>query len=202
MQTLLIATHNAHKTREIAQMLGSTWEVRELSSLSHAPEIREIGASFEENAAQKALSISRQFHGLVLADDSGLEVDALGGAPGVHSARFAGPRATDEDNRLLLIKKLKELGGEEASARFRCVMVLASRGSMLGSFAGAVEGSVIPQERGHGGFGYDSMFIPNGYDQTFAQLAPVKKNSLSHRARALRKVMEFLRGKGKGGENL
>lgn len=174
-------------------MLGSRWEVRDLDSLPHAPEIPETGASFEENAAQKALTISNQFHGLVLADDSGLEVDALGGAPGVHSARFAGPRATDEDNRFLLIKKLKEQGGEEADARFRCVMVLASRGSMLGSFAGAVEGKVIPQERGHGGFGYDSMFIPNGYDQTFAQLAPVIKNSLSHRARALGKVLEFLR---------
>lgn len=185
-------------------MLGSTWEVQDLAALPQAPEVQETGATFEENAAQKAVTVSQQFHGLVLADDSGLEVDVLGGAPGVHSARFAGPRATDEENRLLLKKKLQKLGGKEAKARFRCVMVLASRGSMLGSFAGSVEGKVIPQERGRGGFGYDSMFIPNGYDQTFAQLAPMTKNSLSHRARALGKVLEFLRklkGKEPGGRS-
>jgi XTP/dITP diphosphohydrolase len=179
-------------------MLGSTWEVRDLGSCPHAPEIPETGATFEENAAEKALTISHLVHGSVLADDSGLEVDALGGAPGVHSARFAGLRATDEENRFLLIKKLKELGAGAARARFRCVMVLASRGAMLGSFSGTVEGKVIPQERGHGGFGYDSMFIPDGYDQTFAQLPAVIKNSLSHRAQALGKVLEFLRDKELG----
>jgi XTP/dITP diphosphohydrolase len=198
MQTLLIATRNGHKTREIAQMLGATWEVGDLLSYPHAPEIPETGTTFEENAAEKALTISHLIHGSVLADDSGLEVDALGGAPGVHSARFAGLQATDEENRLLLIKRLKELGGGAAKARFRCVMVLASSGAMLGSFSGTVEGKVIPQERGHGGFGYDSMFIPDGYDHTFAQLPAAIKNSLSHRAQALRKVLEFLRGEKLG----
>jgi XTP/dITP diphosphohydrolase len=193
MQTLLIATGNEHKTREIGQMLGFGWQVRDLTALPHAPQIAETGETFAENAALKALGISAIFTGLVLADDSGLEVDALKGAPGVRSARFAGPNASDAENRLVLIRKLKEIGGTEFPARFRCVMVLASQGALLGSFAGTVEGKVILEERGHGGFGYDCIFIPVGYSETFAELQPEIKNSLSHRGRALAKVLEFLR---------
>ena len=136
MQTLLIATRNGHKTREIGQMLGPGWDVRDLSSLPHAQRIEETGVTFEENATLKALPISRIFTGLVLADDSGLEVEALGGAPGVQSARFAGPNANDAENRFLLIRKLRDLGEHEFPARFRCVMVLASQGELLGSLAG------------------------------------------------------------------
>ena len=193
MQTLLIATWNGHKTREIGQMLGAGWDVRDLASLPHAPRIEETGATFEENAALKALTISRIFTGLVLADDSGLEVDALGGAPGVHSARFAGPNANDAENRFLLIHKLRNLGGHEFPARFGCVMVLASQGELLGSFAGIIHGNVVLEERGESGFGYDSLFIPQGYTETFGELQPEIKNSLSHRGRALAKVLEFLR---------
>ncbi len=193
MQTLLIATRNWHKTREIGQMLGSGWDVRDLASLQHAPKVEETGATFEENAALKARTISRIFTGLVLADDSGLEVDVLGGAPGVHSARFAGPNANDAENRFLLIHKLRNLGGQESPARFRCVMVLASQGELLGSFGGIIKGKVILEERGDSGFGYDSIFIPQGYTETFGELQPEIKNSLSHRGRALAKVLEFLR---------
>ena len=193
MQTLLIATRNGHKTREIGQMLGFGWDVRDLTSLPHAPKVEETGATFEENAALKALTISRIFTGLVLADDSGLEVDALGGAPGVHSARFAGPHADDAENRFLLIRKLRNLGGPEFPAWFRCVMVLASQGELLGSFGGIIKGNVILEERGDSGFGYDSIFIPQGYTETFGELQPEIKNSLSHRGRALAKVLEFLR---------
>jgi XTP/dITP diphosphohydrolase len=193
MQTLLIATRNAHKTREIGQMLGSGWRVSDLLSFPHSPAMEETGATFEENAILKALGISQVFTGLVLADDSGLEVDALGGAPGVRSARFAGGNANDAENRRALIQLLKNLRGDELKARFRCVMVLATQGELLGSFEGTVEGKVIPEERGFGGFGYDSMFIPNGYSETFAELQPEIKNSLSHRGRALAKVLEFLR---------
>lgn len=193
MQTLLIATRNAHKTREIGQMLGSGWRVSDLLSFPHSPAMEETGATFEENAMLKALGISQVFTGLVLADDSGLEVDALGGAPGVRSARFAGGNANDAENRRALIQLLKDLRGGELKARFRCVMVLATQGELLGSFEGTVEGKVIPEERGFGGFGYDSMFIPNGYSETFAELQPEIKNSLSHRGRALAKVLEFLR---------
>jgi XTP/dITP diphosphohydrolase len=192
MQTLLIATRNAHKTREIGQMLGSGWRVSDLLSFPHSPAMEETGATFEENAMLKALGISRVFTGLVLADDSGLEVDALGGAPGVRSARFAGGNANDAENRRALIELLKNLRGGELKARFRCVMVLATQGELLGSFEGTVEGKVIPEERGFGGFGYDSMFIPSGYSETFGELQPEIKNSLSHRGRALAKVLEFL----------
>lgn len=193
MQTLLIATRNEHKTREIGQMLGFGWQVGDLAGLPHAPKIEETGATFEENAALKALAISRIFTGLVLADDSGLEVDVLDGAPGVRSARFAGPNAGDAENRFLLIQKLRELGETAFSARFRCVMVIASQGALLGSFSGTVEGKVILEERGHGGFGYDSIFIPIGYSETLAELQPEIKNSLSHRGRALAQMLEFLR---------
>jgi len=193
MQTLLIATRNAHKTREIGQMLGSGWRVSDLLSFSHSPAIEETGATFEKNAMLKALGISRVFTGLVLADDSGLEVDALGGAPGVRSARFAGQGADDAANRRALIQLLKDVPGSEFKARFRCVMVLATQGELLGSFEGTVEGRVIPEERGSGGFGYDAMFIPSGYSETFGELQPEIKNSLSHRGRAFAKVLEFLR---------
>jgi XTP/dITP diphosphohydrolase len=193
MQTLLMATRNVHKTREIGQMLGPGWTVRDLTSLPHAPALEETGATFEENATLKAIAISRIFTGLVLADDSGLEVDALGGAPGVHSARFAGPNAADGDNRALLIQRLRDLGGHEFPARFRCVMVLASQGELVGSFSGVVNGHVILEERGTGGFGYDSLFVPLGYAETFGEIQPEIKNSLSHRGRALAKVLEFLR---------
>jgi XTP/dITP diphosphohydrolase len=193
MQTLLIATRNGHKTREIAQILGAGWQVSDLTTLLHAPEIEETGLTFEANATIKALSISRLFTGLVLADDSGLEIDALAGAPGVYSARFAGPEANDTENRRLLTLKLRALRADSFAGRFRCVMVLATQGELLGVFAGVVEGSVIPEERGSEGFGYDSMFIPNGYAETFGELSPEIKNSLSHRGRALAGAVEFLR---------
>jgi len=161
--------------------------------MPHAPKIDETGMTFEENAALKALPISRIFTGLVLADDSGLEVEALDGAPGVHSARFAGANADDAENRFLLIQKLRELGEQEFPARFRCVMVLASQGELLGSFGGMINGKVVLEERGQSGFGYDSIFIPQGYSETFGELQSEIKNSLSHRGRALAKVLEFLR---------
>ena len=193
MQTLIIATRNRHKTQEIGQMLGSGWDVRDLSDLSHARIIEETGKTFEQNASLKALTIARLITGLVLADDSGLEVDTLNGEPGVHSARYAGPNASDADNRYKLLLALRKLSGDRFPARFRCVMVLATDREILGSFPGTVEGVVIPVERGYGGFGYDPMFIPAGYDQTFGELAPEIKNSLSHRARALAQVLAFLR---------
>lgn len=174
-------------------MLGSGWTVRDLTSLPDAPNVEETAATFAENAALKALAISRLFFGLVLADDSGLAVDALGGDPGVRSARFAGEDATDAQNRWKLIDLLKTLPAREFPARFRCEMVLANQGKVLGSFSGTVEGIVLPAERGHHGFGYDSMFIPAGCSQTFAELSGDIKNSLSHRAQALASAIQFLR---------
>jgi XTP/dITP diphosphohydrolase len=192
MQTLLVATWNAHKTKEIGQILGTGWNVRDLASLVDAPKVQETGSTFVENATLKAVAISELFSGPVLADDSGLVVHALNGDPGVYSARFAGEEATDAQNRLKLIGLLKTLPGREFPARFECEMVLANQGKVLGSFAGTVEGGVIPFERGDHGFGYDSMFIPAGHRQTFAELPAEIKNSFSHRARALAQVVAFL----------
>jgi XTP/dITP diphosphohydrolase len=196
MQTLLVATRNPHKTKEIGQILGSGWNVRDLTSLVDAPRIEETGSTFAENAALKAVAISESFPELVLADDSGLAVDALNGEPGVYSARFAGKDATDAQNRSKLIGLLKKLPGKEFTARFRCEMVLASKGEIQGSFSGTVEGIVVALERGDHGFGYDSMFIPTGYPETFAELPSEIKNVLSHRARALAQVVAFLQNEG------
>jgi XTP/dITP diphosphohydrolase len=192
MQTLLVATWNTHKTKEIGQILGSGWDVRDLATLLDAPRVKETGSTFAENAAIKAVAISESVSDLVLADDSGLTVDALNGEPGVYSARFAGEDATDAQNRLKLIGLLKTSPAQEFPARFQCEMVLAHHGEILGSFSGKVEGIVVPFERGDHGFGYDSMFVPAGYDQTFAELPSETKNSLSHRARALAQVVTFL----------
>jgi XTP/dITP diphosphohydrolase len=192
MQTLLVATWNKHKTKEIGQMLGSGWQVRDLTIMVNAPRVKETGSTFAENAALKAVAISESFPDLVLADDSGLAIDALNGEPGVYSARFAGEGATDAQNRLKLIGLLKSLPAREFPARFQCEMILASKGHILGSFSGAVEGIVVPFERGDHGFGYDSMFIPAGHHQTFAELPSETKNSLSHRAQALAQVVAFL----------
>jgi XTP/dITP diphosphohydrolase len=193
MQTLLVATWNNHKTKEIGKILGAGWNVRDLTTLVDAPIVKETGLTFAENAALKAVAISESFSDSILADDSGLAVDALNGEPGVYSARFAGEDATDAQNRSKLIGLLKALPVREFPARFQCEMVLARQGEILGSFSGTVEGIVVPFERGDRGFGYDSMFIPAGYNQTFAELSSEIKNSLSHRARALAQVVEYLK---------
>jgi len=182
---LLVSTRNAHKVGEIREILGSEFDVLDLSTLSGVGEVEETGITFEENATLKALAVSEHFGGWVIADDSGLEVDRLGGAPGVWSARFSGVGATDASNRALLLEKLAGARGKERSARFRCVIVLARGGQKLAAFSGSVEGVIINQEKGSGGFGYDSLFVPEGHCETFAELGAEVKNILSHRSRAL-----------------
>jgi XTP/dITP diphosphohydrolase len=189
MRRLLIATKNAHKTLEIRAMLGEGWQVEDLTAHPEVPSPEETGATFAENAAIKALAASRIFPGLVLADDSGLEVDALEGAPGVKSARYAGPGANDAENRARLLRELRAF---PANARFRCSMVLAAGQEVLRTFEGSVEGAIVGKERGAGGFGYDALFIPEGFTETFGELPAATKNSLSHRARALAKAAAFL----------
>ena len=191
MPRLLIATKNAHKTTEIAAMLGPAWEVTDLNAHPDISAPEETGKTFAENAAIKALAASRLFPCLVLADDSGLEVDALGGAPGVRSARYAGPQATDADNRAKLLAALGGVRGKDRSARFRCVLVLSEGGEARATFDGTVEGTIINAERGDGGFGYDALFVPDGFCETFAQLPAATKNTLSHRARAMEKARAF-----------
>lgn len=189
---LLVSTRNAHKVGEIRAILGPPFEVYDLSGLTEMPEVEETGTTFEENAALKAVAASLLFDGWVIADDSGLEVDALDGQPGVYSARYAGPDAKDADNNALLLKKLAAVPDMSRTARFRCVIVLARAGRKLAAFNGAVEGTIVPDHRGQGGFGYDPIFIPQGYTETFGQLPPEVKNQLSHRAQALQKLRDWL----------
>ena len=194
--TLVIATHNQHKTEEIRAILGDYYaEIVDLCRFPDIPPADETGATFEENATIKALEASRRLGegASVLSDDSGLEVDALGGAPGVYSARFSGEGATDATNRAKLLHELEVAGarGKARSARFRCVMVLVRGGEKLAVFEGAVEGVITNQEKGGGGFGYDPLFIPDGHCQTFGELSQEIKNRESHRARALQQAIEY-----------
>jgi XTP/dITP diphosphohydrolase len=183
MTTLILATRNSHKTREFAEILGGDFEVRDLSGESEAPVVEETGATFAENAALKAIAISKRFPGLVVADDSGLEVDALEGAPGVYSARYAGKNATDRDNIARLLSELR--GAPPFAARFRCVLALARDGELLGTFEGIVEGTIVGSPRGDSGFGYDPVFQPSKSTKTFGELSAEEKNRISHRARAI-----------------
>lgn len=152
------------------------------------PAVEETGRTFEENAILKAVETSKHFKGLVVGDDSGLAVDALQGAPGIRSARYAGERATDAEN---LAKILAELAGCDpaamlSAARFHCVLALAQEGKILGTFEGVIEGRIVREPRGSAGFGYDPVFEPQGFVRTFSELSPAEKNRISHRARAIR----------------
>ena len=193
MRQLLLATRNPHKTQEFSEMLGDEFVVRDLTSEAGAPEIEETGSSFEENAILKATATAVYFPGLVVADDSGLEVDALNGAPGVYSARYAGAKAIDEENVAKLLRELKAIGrGRPFTARFKCVLALAQGTDVLGTFEGAVEGTIVHAPRGTNGFGYDPVFQPIGFDRTLAELRPDEKNRISHRAVAIRLLREAL----------
>jgi XTP/dITP diphosphohydrolase len=192
---LVVATGNRHKTREIQHILGSEFQVCDLGAYPEVLEIRETGASFEENAKLKALAASRQMPALVIADDSGLEVDALGGAPGIYSARYAGANATERDKIDKLLGELERVRAtdDRRRARFRCVVALARDTCLLGTFEGIVEGRIANGMRGGYGFGYDPIFIPEGFEQTFGELPREVKNTISHRAKAIRAVADKLR---------
>jgi non-canonical purine NTP pyrophosphatase, rdgB/HAM1 family len=191
---LIVATRNTHKTREIEQILGSGLAVRDLTSHPEISGITESGTSFEENAKLKAVAVSRKLPGLVIADDSGLEVEALGGAPGIHSARYAGANASDKERIAKLLSRLADVDAksDQRRARFRCVLAIARDGKVLTTFEGVVEGKIADQPRGSHGFGYDPIFIPNGSEQTFAELPEEVKNNISHRAKAIRKLQARL----------
>jgi XTP/dITP diphosphohydrolase len=192
---IVVATRNRHKTREIQHILGPDVRVRDLGAHPEVPEIVESGTSFEENAKLKALATSRQLPALVIADDSGLEVDALGGAPGIYSARYAGANATERDKIDKLLRELARVGATDdpRRARFRCVVALARNGDLLETFEGTVEGRITDKARGDFGFGYDPIFIPEGLEQTFAELHAEVKNTISHRAKAIRALVVGLR---------
>lgn len=194
MPQLVFATSNAHKTEEVAAILGEDWQVEDLRAHPSVTLDEETGDTFEANAIIKAVSGSRGVPGLlVLADDSGLEVDALDGAPGVRSARYAGETANAADNRAKLKTELSKLPQDISfTGRFQCCMVLARDGEVLHVTSGSVEGRLLTEEVGAGGFGYDALFIPDGFTDTFGVLSAETKNQLSHRARALAAMKEQL----------
>ncbi len=194
MIRLLLATRNAHKTREFGELLGAEFALEDLRDHPEIGVVAEDGASFAENARIKATAVSRQLPGLVLADDSGLEVDSLGGAPGLFSARYAGAEASDEANReKLLVELAKQEPDTARTARFHCALALARDGTVLAICEDSVAGQIVRQERGAGGFGYDPLFLSNEFSETFAELSPAKKNSISHRGRAVTIMKQFLR---------
>ena len=194
---LLLATRNPHKTREFRELLGKDFHLVDLSSFPEITIPAETGRTFEENAILKAIAASkdrpgfvklrRGGHLLVAADDSGLEVDALDGAPGIYSARYAGENQGDAANLEKLLRELRarNVATEKRSARFRCVIALAQNGKVLGTFEGLAEGSIVDSPRGNSGFGYDPIFQPTGFEQTFAEMTAELKNRISHRAKAI-----------------
>ena len=197
---IVFATNNKNKLSEIREILGSGFEVMSLAEIGCHEDIPETGDTLLDNAVQKARYVFEKYGYDCFADDTGLEVDALDGEPGVHSARYA--EGTDHDSNANMDKLLRKLGDEtHRSARFRTVIALlqkqqsgesAGEGSVLHIFEGKVEGSIIKEKRGAEGFGYDPIFMPEGYDKTFAELGLDMKNQISHRARAVKKLADYL----------
>ena len=195
---LLLATRNRHKSREFRELLSHDFKVMDLSSFPEVVIPDETGRTFEENASLKAVATSqdrRGKHQLVIADDSGLEVDALDGAPGIYSARYAGEKASDKENVLKLLGDLRgrNAPAEKRTARFRCVIALAKDGKVLETVGGVAEGTIVDPPRGTDGFGYDPVFQPDRFEQTFAEMAPDLKNKISHRAKAIAALRQALR---------
>lgn len=196
MKTLVFASNNAHKLEEIRAILGNKFDVKSLKDIGCNVDIPETGTTFRENALQKARYVKEHFGFDCFADDSGLQVEALGGEPGVYSARYAvknGRQVTagnkDDANMDVLLEKLA--GEENRKACFRtCIALIYEGGTHF--FDGVVEGHIITEKRGDGGFGYDPLFVPDGYEKTFAEMGNEVKNNISHRAKAVEKLAEFL----------
>ena len=201
---LVFATNNQHKLQEIREILGSEFEIVSLKDIGCDVDIPETGDTLEENALQKAQYVYDHYHISCFADDTGLEVEALDGAPGVHSARYA--EGTDHNSEANTAKLLRELNGKEnRQARFRTVIALIQKKDVcpcgctsikqVSRFEGIVNGKIATEKHGTAGFGYDPVFIPEGYDKSFAELGEEIKNHISHRARAVTKLAEYLKKK-------
>lgn len=192
---LLIATHNAGKIREFAVLLEALpLRLRGLAEFPAVAEVAETGTTFTDNAVLKATEYARQTRLWTLADDSGLEVEALGGAPGVYSARYGGPQASDAERVRLLLDNLSQTNEQQRRARFVCVIVIANPDAQVMHVSqGVCEGHLVEAPRGTNGFGYDPIFIPDGFQQTFGELPDSIKHSISHRSRALAAANSYLR---------
>ena len=189
---LYCATTNRGKLREFQKALEDSEQVQVLPGLASIAPCEETGATFEENAVQKALYYSKFCDGYLFVDDSGLEVEALNGAPGVYSARFGGPNATDAANNQLLLDRMR--GVTDRTARFVCVVALAESGRLLRTFRGEVEGRLLEAPRGDNGFGYDPLFFYPPFNCGFGELPLERKMEVSHRSEALRQMRDYLNG--------
>jgi XTP/dITP diphosphohydrolase len=191
---IALATRNPHKVREILRICAD-WPARWITAEGDArewPEVEETGATYLDNARLKARAVSRALGVAALADDSGIEVDALGGAPGPLSARYAGPGATDDRNLAALLHAVAGVPASGRTARYRCVTVLARPDGGEASTEATCEGTLVGKPRGSGGFGYDPAFVPAGWDRTMAELADDEKDRISHRGRAFRALKDRL----------
>jgi len=194
MKQLIIATGNGHKAEEFAQLLrGSGFEVQSARVCGGMPEVEENGDSFAANALLKAQALQLRVPegAWVLADDSGLVVDVLNGEPGVYSARYAGPGASDRENLEKLLKAIEGVDAAERTARFICVLCLIGPDGHARTFEGCCEGRIAERPTGEGGFGYDPIFVPDGYEESFAALGGLVKAKLSHRSMAVSKLLSM-----------
>ena len=188
--TLCFATNNAHKLEEIQAILGDSFDLLSLKDINCNEELPETGDTLEANSLQKAQYLYDHYQVNCFADDSGLEVNALGGEPGVYSARYAGEQRSHPDNINLLLKNL--LGKSDRSAQFRTVITLIQNGE-ISQFEGAIKGQIIEDLRGTDGFGYDPIFMPEGFERTFAEMSLEEKGKISHRAKAFEKLVDYLK---------
>jgi XTP/dITP diphosphohydrolase len=190
---LILATNNSHKISEISAILaGLDLEILSAKNFPDFPEIEETGNTLEENAILKAQAVWEKYHLPAVADDTGLEVDYLRGAPGVYSARFAGPGSTYDDNNLKLLSLLEGTSGRERSARFRTVIAFVDIRGVVQSVDGVLEGEIANELRGENGFGYDPVFIVEGTGKTLAEFPTDEKNKISHRGRALARIRPII----------
>lgn len=195
LKQVLIATKNKGKASEFKEFF-SKYNIEALSLLDleeQLPDVEETGVTFEENAALKAEQIAAILNKPVLADDSGLMVDALNGEPGIYSARYAGHGKNDQDNNVKLLNELKDIPKEKRKAKFVCVLAVAIPGKETIFKTGICEGEISFTPQGNNGFGYDPLFIPNGYNKTMAELSPEEKNSISHRSAAIKKLEKWVK---------
>jgi XTP/dITP diphosphohydrolase len=190
MRKLVFATNNDHKLRELKQILSSEFELLSLNEIGCTDDIPETGTTLEANAAQKSFYIWNKYGVNCFADDTGLEIEALGNEPGVYSARYAGEGRDASDNMLKVLEKMKY--ETNRNARFRCVISLVINGEEK-QFEGIVGGEILTEKHGVAGFGYDPIFMANGFNQSFAEMSADDKNKISHRGRAVMKLVEYLK---------
>lgn len=194
MKEAIIATHNPGKVKEFKEILEPKgYEVKSLAEIGFTDEIEETGHTFEENAILKAEAVAKAVNKMVIADDSGLSVDNLGGRPGVYSARYAGEQKDDQANIDKVLNELRGIEKEQRTARFRCALAVSIPGEETKTVEGHVEGYIAEEPRGEYGFGYDPIFIVKDKDKTMAELTSDEKNKISHRADALKKLSKLLK---------